>query len=349
MKKNQISQTSKVLGLALVALSLSFTACQSSHGFKGKISNKGTNAVVFVDRVSATGADNIGSANIADDGSFEIKYESGQPSVYRLRVGAAILPMIVLEPSNVEVNFDLANPFGYEVKNAPASNLLKSMTLARTMPQVSDFRNYIDTVSNSLAAWYMVRFVNAMDGDNLQTYKKVQEKLVRQYPESDYTHNFSIQISTLETQLSQQPIRIGKPLPEISLPNMAGKTMSLSALKGKVVLVDFWASWCGPCRASNPELVSIYNKYKDQGFTVYSISLDEKKEAWAKAIAADNLSWDTHVSELKGWYGAINMLLGIESIPRAILLDKNGNVAADNLRGADLEQKIQSLLASTES
>ena len=109
------------------------------------------------------------------------------------------------------------------------------------------------------------------------------------------------------------------------------------------MLLDFWASWCGPCRAENPNVVNNYQKYKDAGFTVMSVSLDSNKDKWLAAIAADQLSWPNHVSDLGGWQSKVAQLYGVNSIPFTVLLDKEGRVIATNLRGAALEQTLQQL------
>lgn len=121
-----------------------------------------------------------------------------------------------------------------------------------------------------------------------------------------------------------------------------GKPIKLSDYKGKVVLVDFWASWCGPCRAENPNVVAAYNKYKDKGFTVLGVSFDQNKEAWLKAIEKDRLTWD-HVSDLKGWGNEVGKIYNISSIPQNLLIDKEGKILDKNLRGAALEEKLQEL------
>lgn len=131
---------------------------------------------------------------------------------------------------------------------------------------------------------------------------------------------------------------------EISLPNPDGKLMRLSDLKGKYVLIDFWASWCTPCRRENPNVVKMYDKYKSKGFEIFSVSLDKDKEAWKRAIQSDNLKWKYHVSDLKQWESSVIPLYGIESIPYTVLLNPKGNVIATNLRGAALEQKLSELL-----
>ncbi|PUZ25098.1 hypothetical protein DCC81_12375 [Chitinophaga parva] len=124
-----------------------------------------------------------------------------------------------------------------------------------------------------------------------------------------------------------------------------GKTVSLAAFKGKYVLVDFWASWCGPCRAENPNVVKAYNTYKDKNFTILSISLDDDKEKWEEAITKDGLSW-THVSDLKGWKNAVAEQYGIRAIPQNLLLDPHGKIIGKNLRGDALDKKLEEILAS---
>lgn len=136
---------------------------------------------------------------------------------------------------------------------------------------------------------------------------------------------------------------IGQPLADFSQIDTAGIPVSLSSLKGSYVLVDFWASWCGPCRQENPNVVNMYNKFKEKKFTVLGISLDKSKQAWIDAIRMDALTW-THVSDLQGWNNAVSQKFEIFSIPQNFLLDPEGKVIAKNLRGLALESKLNSLL-----
>ncbi|MFT5834850.1 MAG: peroxiredoxin [Cognaticolwellia sp.] len=130
--------------------------------------------------------------------------------------------------------------------------------------------------------------------------------------------------------------------PDFAMNQVDGTELKLSDLRGKVVLVDFWASWCRPCRLANPEVVALYAKYKDQGFEILGISLDRNTAAWEKAIEKDNLTW-YHVSDLKGWQNAAAQLYGVRSIPQTLLIDAEGKIIARNLKGAALEAKLKEI------
>ena len=140
-------------------------------------------------------------------------------------------------------------------------------------------------------------------------------------------------------------IWVGKPAPEISLPDTEGRTVKLSSFRGKYVLVDFWASWCGPCRRENPNVVQAFNQFKNKNFTILGVSLDRpgQKDAWINAIKEDNLTW-THISDLKFWQSEVVPVYQVGSIPFNVLVDPDGKVVAENLRGNALEQKLHEVL-----
>ncbi len=136
---------------------------------------------------------------------------------------------------------------------------------------------------------------------------------------------------------------VGKQAPDFSLPDVNGKPVALSSLKGKYVLVDFWASWCKPCRIENPNVVAAYNKFKNKNFTILGVSLDESKDAWIDAIKKDQLNWQ-HVSDLKQWNSMVLPLYQFDGIPYNVLLDPQGKVIAESLRGSGLEAKLAEVL-----
>jgi peroxiredoxin len=136
---------------------------------------------------------------------------------------------------------------------------------------------------------------------------------------------------------------IGNPAPEFTCTDLNGKPVSLSSFKGKYVLLDFWASWCGPCRRENPTIAKAYHKFHDRGFEIFGVSLDDTREDWLQAIKKDALDW-TQVSDLKGWKADAAALYGVNAIPMNYLLDKNGIIVAKGLRGDELNDKLQELL-----
>ena len=151
-------------------------------------------------------------------------------------------------------------------------------------------------------------------------------------------------ITEQKSAFANAGISIGNKAPDLNFPNPSGKNIALSSLKGKIVLLDFWASWCKPCRAENPNVVRLYKQYKDKGFTIYSYSLDKDAEKWKGAIQQDGLTWPYHASDLKGWQAAGSALYNVRSIPQTFLIGRDGNIIDIGLRGYELEEKLKELL-----
>jgi len=187
------------------------------------------------------------------------------------------------------------------------------------------------TVSPLVALMQFAQEMNAHDVDTLVAFL-------------DPSVHASIYVTELKKLADKVRITdIGTVAPDFTLNTPEGTPLALSSLRGKIVLVDFWASWCKPCRQENPNVVKLYTQYKDKGFDILGVSLDRDKAAWIKAIADDQLAWH-HISDLKFWQSEAALKYGVQSIPFTLLLDKEGKIIAKNLRGEELANKLAELL-----
>ena len=190
--------------------------------------------------------------------------------------------------------------------------------------------------SDVLMSAFLVTYFEQQFEQYATLYMAVRDGLIKKYP----TNQFVMHIDTRLKGL----LLPGMDAPDIAMKDADGNIRRLSDLQGHVVLVDFWASWCGPCRRENPNVVNIYKRYHEKGLEIYSVSLDKTRDAWLKAIKDDGLLWENHVSDLKGWTSSGGKTYGIMSIPATVLIDREGKIIARNLRGADLEKAIAEAL-----
>ena len=358
--------------------SVFLTSCAQMGGEKG-ISGNFANAANMPIKLVRFGGDNMpkdyasGTIDASGNWKMDLK-EAIQPGFYKFEVGTySLFTVFNGKEKSVKIKGDVNNfpKFDVNVEGSDAStefiNTIKPFTSGAQITKEQAIESVMKT-KDAMVGMALCNILFRGMPDFLDTYKEISKRLNTQYKDSEYDKSYAEIIKQIEqtttVQAAKEKVKVGMPAPEINLPDPNGKNIALSSLKGKVVLVDFWASWCGPCRRANPHVVELYNKYQAKGFTVYSVSLDgldertksritdnaqlntrmeEEKNKWLGAIATDKLIWPTHVSELKKWDTAAAKEWGVDAIPRTFLIGKDGKVAAVNPQ-QDLEAQIQKLL-----
>jgi peroxiredoxin len=351
------------------------TADSSGNGYKisGKFKNATEGSKVYLDELGEQQFVARDTAEIKKDGSFELTGTVPETGIYKLALDPKNAILFVLDNKKIEFEADAKNVSEtYTVKGSKDSELLKElnglmMTSQKQMEGLKqrymnasttsqqDSIKAIEAAANRVQLGSEKRFKNFIR-QNPTSIMSVYSTLTLINPEDQYAFADSMLTIFKKTQPNGKFTKalndrltalgsatIGRPAPDINLETPDGKTMALSSLKGKYVLIDFWASWCGPCRRENPNVVKMYDKYKGKGFEIFGVSLDQSKDKWVKAIADDQLTWP-HVSDLKGWGSSAAKLYNITSIPHTVLVDKDGKIIAKNLRGAALEAKLEEVL-----
>jgi peroxiredoxin len=357
------------------------TSDQNTPGWtvtiKGKVGYPQQGQIVIAEmKDNATGGwqDTI---KLKSDYSFAKKIKLTEPGYYRINFYNKQVVNVILNKTNIEVNVDGNNPQGFfQVVGSPDLDLIKQIqdlqAQANQAPEIEKINTEYQAAAgnkneqkmaelinqyqqvlkkyNDQVAQLMVQnspslaVINLLQGGSLDkdqyfsTYVTVAEKLKKEWPAYFHSKSFIAMVDKLKSTA------VGQVAPEIALPDPNGNVVKLSSMRGKYVLVDFWAKWCGPCRQENPNVVRAYNKFKDKGFTVFGVSLDRNKEDWLKAIQDDGLTW-THVSDLKYWQSEAAKTYSITGIPFSVLLDPNGVIIAKNLRGPALHKKLEEVLA----
>ncbi len=350
----------------------------SAFELKGTLANA-NGETLYLEKLDSQKPLKVDSCIVGEDGTFSFENYSPEISFYRIKLNDQNFAVLVFDSlDKVKVTAD-AKQLGssYKVEGSPEtklfleySGLMKanrlqtdSMGQAYQMAMQSvkmdslrmdslskifegPYKALMDAFSKVISDKVMAntdKYASLMALQPLdpekysETYKALDEGLNKRFPglaSISMFHQMVLKLSAAKT---------GSDAPEINLPSPNGSNIALSSLRGKVVLIDFWASWCGPCRKEMPNVKAAYAKYRSKGFEIYGVSLDKEKDAWLEAIAKDGLTWP-QVSDLKFWDCEAAKLYNIQSIPATVLLDKEGKIIAKNLRGVELEKKLAEVL-----
>ncbi|MCF6366636.1 MAG: TlpA family protein disulfide reductase [Bacteroidales bacterium] len=323
--------------ITLLAITLLVTTAFAKQAtLKGKvINNKKYNEIHLQD----LSYKNIETQTIDENGNFEFETTFNKFEFYILSFEKGKFVAFFPEPGEktemiIDIK-DLQNPiitnsvhsvlyYEYSNKLSKADNEGKRVALIKKM---------IDENTNSPAC---ILFAGILGTEKYKDYHTKLSDGLKAYSGNSMVSDFIKQTNNIKN------LSVGGEAPEIELKNPDGKNVKLSSTRGNYVLIDFWASWCRPCRAENPNNVRLYEKYHDKGFEIYAVSLDKDRASWLKAIKDDNLTW-IHVSDLKFWQSKGAKTYNVRGIPHTVLLDKKGKILATGLRGKALEDKLKEL------
>ena len=353
--------------LSIVAASMTLAACNAQSGYKVTGTVEGMpDGKAIIATVNGSSLDTLAKADVKN-GSFEFTGNVSEPTgAYIMVIGQRGAIPFMLENANITVN---AGQAGLTVTGSEgqkiydqfmainASAQQEAMKLQQEYQAANGDQAKIQAVQEAYAKLMTdaqakeTELIKANPDSYVSTFVIVSsmgqmeyEQLKERYSLLGEKAKASAQGKAIAAQIAKlESTAIGQIAPNFTITTPEGESISLYDIKGKVKLVDFWASWCGPCRGENPHVVEIYKEYHPKGLEIFGVSLDNNKEAWVKAIADDGLVWK-HGSDLKGWQSAPAQLYSVTGIPHTVLLDENNKIIAKNLRGDELKQKIAELL-----
>jgi thiol-disulfide isomerase/thioredoxin len=371
----------KIIFIALVAI-ISQSCTEKKFGaftVSGQIKNANEQRI-FLQELSLTDKEplNLDTATIDKKGNFILRGVGKEEGLYRVSTEKGTDFIIINDNNNIKLIADLNDYVHYKVEGSVASAQLHAFfenyrqqdsamascfirldSLQKTnasdsilLPcrQERDRRmgdlnalvtNFINKSESPAARIYAIGIASrTLKKEELQQLVKAS---VNKFPEHSSLQKVSTILSGATQPEPEEISKVNMEAPDFTLPDTNGKMISLKSFRGKYVLVDFWASWCGPCRQENPTVVAAFNRFKDKNFTVLGVSLDDNKAKWLKAIQDDKLTW-THVSDLKQWESIVVPMYQIQGIPFNVLVDPNGKVIASELIGEDLEKTLSSVL-----
>ena len=348
----------KKLIFPLVLIVGFFASCgqTTTSSISGNIKNAANLEAAFEEVVSLMQPPlPIAKVPIDASGNFKIDLPDGaKAGIYRLRIGQKQMNFVFSgKEKAIKLDADLATlaRTNYTVTGSPDTELYLNTfnDLASGKGNVESVKKAIETAPNPLMSMLTIlQIQDFADPKYLDLHKGVLSGLEKNYPNSVHARDYATILNQLKNQSAlaeagATSIAIGQPAPDIALPNPSGKILKLSDLKGKIVLLDFWASWCGPCRRANPAVVQAYNKFNKKGFEIFSVSLDKDRDKWVDAIAQDHLGWDYHVSDLKFWSSQAAQLYKVQAIPQQFLIGRDGKIIASAQAGGSLEAQLEKL------
>ena len=338
----------KITLLLLNLLISSYLLTSQNVIVQGKIINNSNNISKVWLRQLVEKKD-VAESEVKEDGTFKLELTLSYPDFFGLMISPQKYVMLVLQPGDkVSITLDAKNPANSQISGSSLTKVIldarvidqqinKELEAYRQKLQEKQKQQYAQLIQKNLGKVSSIILAQQLP---LDKYYDVHQKLaqsLKPYIKNPYVKQY------IESVEAYGKTRLGIPAPEIALPNPEGDTIRLSQTRGNYVLVDFWASWCRPCRIESPNLVKAYEKYHSKGFTIFSVSLDRNKQSWINAIQADGLGKWYHVSDLRGWQSQAARKYGVNAIPSNFLLDPQGRIIAKNLRGQKLMDKLQEI------